>query len=418
MLHGNWLEVVAKADPTLAAMLKDEEQRQIDGLELIASENFQSPAVRFSQASALQSKYAEGLPGKRYYGGCSVVDNAERLAVERAKALYGVSYAAVQPHSGAQANMAVFLALLETGDKIMGLDLAHGGHLTHGHPMNFSGMTYQVRGYQVSKETETIDYDQLAKDTLEYKPKLLIAGGSAYPRSLDFKRFREIADSVGAYLMVDMAHIAGLVATGHHPNPCEHAHVVTTTTHKTLRGPRGGLILTDEELGPKIDKALFPGVQGGPLMHTIAAKAIAFHEASLPSFQTYQANVVANASRLVAGLVKGGLRAISGGTDNHLALLDVSVLGISGKKAERLLGLAGITVNKNTIPFDTKKPFITSGIRVGTPAVTTRGMGLEDMDLIADWVCKALSLGDDAEGLAKIESEVREFCRKFPLFSS
>jgi glycine hydroxymethyltransferase len=418
VLEGNWIEVVESEDPDLGGLLRQEEARQIEGLELIASENFQSPAVRFTQASALQSKYAEGLPGKRYYGGCKVVDEAERLAVERAKKLFGVPYAAVQPHSGAQANMAVQLGLLDHGDRIMGLDLSHGGHLTHGHPLNFSGMGFEVHAYQVDQETEVLDYDVIARQAEEIKPKMIIAGASAYPRIIDFARFREIADSVGAILMVDMAHIAGLVATGLHPNPWPHAHVITTTTHKTLRGPRGGLILTDEEYGPKVDKALFPGVQGGPMMHTIAAKAVAFGEALKPGFKDYQEKVVANSKRLVEKLVEGGFRAVSGGTDNHLGLLDTSGLGMSGKKAERLLGLAGITVNKNTIPFDKRKPFITSGIRVGTPAVTTRGMGLEDMEKIAAWVTKTLNLGDDKEALAVLHEEVSEFCSGFPLFAS
>ena len=418
MLEGNWIEAVAAADPELAALLRQEENRQLEGIELIASENFQSPAVRFSQASAMQSKYAEGLPGRRYYGGCEVVDQAENLAIERARQLFGVGYAAVQPHSGAQANMAVFMGLLEHGDTIMGLDLAHGGHLTHGHPLNFSGIEYRVVAYQVCRETETIDYDALARQAEEARPRLIIAGASAYPRTLDFPRFRAIADSVGAYLMVDMAHIAGLVAAGQHPSPCPHAHVVTTTTHKTLRGPRGGLILTDEELGPRIDKALFPGVQGGPLMHTIAAKAVALREAATPEFKGYQERVVANAARLVQALGDQGMRPVSGGTDNHLGLMDVGARGISGKKAERLLGLAGITINKNTIPFDTRKPMITSGIRVGSPAVTTRGMGLEDMERIASWVGRSLDAGDDEAGQAAIRAEVKEFTLGFPLFKA
>jgi glycine hydroxymethyltransferase len=418
MLEGNWIEVVAGADETLAQLMRDEEARQIEGIELIASENFQSPAVRFAQASAMQSKYAEGLPGKRYYGGCSVVDAAENLARDRAKELFGVPYASVQAHSGAQANMAVFLGLLEHGDTVLGMDLSHGGHLTHGHPLNFSGLEYDCHGYQVDAETEQIDYEKLAELAAEKMPKLIIAGASAYPRSIDFARFREIADSVDAYLMVDMAHIAGLVATGLHPNPWPHAHVVTTTTHKTLRGPRGGLILTDEELGPKLDKALFPGIQGGPMMHTIAAKAVAFHEALQPSFKAYQERVVANAARLIEKMVEGGLRAISGGTDNHLGLLDTDQKGMSGKKAERLLGLAGITVNKNTIPFDKRKPFITSGIRVGSPAITTRGMGLEDMDRVAGWVVRSLDVGDEPEEQARIEAEVKEFASAFPLFEA
>lgn len=417
MLEGNWIEVVEAADPDVAGMLRREEARQIEGLELIASENFQSPAVRFAQCSAMMSKYAEGLPGKRYYGGCEVVDDAEIAAIERAKELFGVEYAATQPHSGAQANMAVCMALLEHGDRVMGMDLSHGGHLTHGHPMNFSGIEYEVRSYQVDRESETIDLDALAAAAREFRPKLLIAGASAYPRVIDFAGFRAVADEVGAYLMVDMAHIAGLVAGGQHPTPCGHAHVVTTTTHKTLRGPRGGLILTDAELGPKLDKALFPGVQGGPLMNTIAAKAVAFREAADARFADYARRVVENSTRLTGALVEKGLRAVSGGTDNHLSLIDVGSAGISGKKAEKRLDKAGITVNKNTIPFDTRKPFVASGIRIGTPALTTRGMGPAEMDQVAAWMGEVLLEDPSDERLEAIRAEVRDFASGFPLFS-
>ncbi len=417
MLSGNWIETVEATDPELGGLLRHEERRQEEGLELIASENFQSPAVRFAEASALMSKYAEGLPGKRYYGGCEVADQVENLAIERAKRLFGVGYAAVQPHSGAQANMAVYLALLQPGDRIMGLDLSHGGHLTHGHPLNFSGRFFEVHAYQVSRETERLDYDGIQAQAESVRPKLIVAGASAYARTIDFARFRAIADSVGAMLFVDMAHIAGLVAAGLHPSPCPHAHVVTSTTHKTLRGPRGGIVLTnDEELGAQLDKALFPGEQGGPLMHVIGAKAVCFGEALTPGFRRYQERVVENAARLVAGLAKAGLRPVSGGTDNHLGLLDVSPLGLSGKKAERVLDLAGITVNKNTIPFDTRKPMVTSGIRVGSPAVTTRGLGPEDMDRVAGWIGEALRVADDEARLGSIRDEVRGFTRGFPLF--
>ena len=372
-------ELVQPVDPELAEAIFLEKNRQNSKIELIASENFVSPAVMAAQGSVLTNKYAEGYPGKRYYGGCEFVDIAENLARDRVKKLFGAEHANVQPHSGANANTAVYFAMLQPGDTVLGMNLSHGGHLSHGSPVNISGKYFNFQEYGVEEGTEVIDYDKVMARAKEVKPKLIVAGASAYPRVLDFKKFREIADAVGAYLMVDMAHIAGLVAAGLHPNPVEYADFVTTTTHKTLRGPRGGLILCKEQYAKQIDKAIFPGIQGGPLMHVIAAKAVCFHEALQPAFKEYQKQIVANAKALANGLQEQGFRLVSGGTDNHLMLIDVKSKGITGKEAEKMLDDANVTVNKNTIPFETESPFVTSGIRVGTPAVTSRGMKEAEM---------------------------------------
>ncbi|MCB1050511.1 MAG: serine hydroxymethyltransferase [Acidobacteria bacterium] len=409
-------ERVADLDPELGKALQDEWNRQESHLELIASENFVHPAVLDAAGSVLTNKYAEGYPGRRYYGGCKFVDVAEQLAIDRIKQLYGAEHANVQPHSGAQANMSVFMALLKPGDTIMGMDLSHGGHLTHGHPLNFSGIQFNVVSYGVRREDETIDYDDLATKAEAHRPKLIIAGASAYPRVIDFARMGEIARSVGARFMVDMAHIAGPIAAGLHPSPVPHADVVTSTTHKTLRGPRGGFILCKAELAKDIDRAVFPGVQGGPLMHIIAAKAVAFGLALQPDFITYQKQVLANAQKLAACLEKSGFRIVSGGTDNHLMLVDTFVKGMTGKDVEKRLDQVGITVNKNTIPFDTNKPMIASGIRIGTPAVTSRGMGLNEMEKIATWIEQALALPDEDPGLADILHQVESFTRGFPIY--
>ncbi|TVP92677.1 serine hydroxymethyltransferase [Alkalibacterium sp.] len=393
-----------------------EKKRQEENIELIASENFVSQAVMDAQGSVLTNKYAEGYPGKRYYGGCEFVDVIENLAIERAKELFGAEYANVQPHSGSQANMAVFQTFLEPGDTYMGMDLNHGGHLTHGSPVNFSGKIYNVVPYEVDKETETIDFEQVRKLAHEHKPKMIIAGYSAYPRAIDFAKFREIADEVGAILLVDMAHIAGLIATGEHPDPVPYADVMTSTTHKTLRGPRGGLILAKEEFGKKLNSAIFPGIQGGPLEHVIAGKAIAFKEAMQPDFKDYMKQVKANA-RAMAEVFEGSKgRLISGGTDNHLLLMEVSDFGLNGKQAEKLLDEVGITVNKNSIPFDTLGPFKTSGIRIGTPAITTRGFKEEECRQVAEWIVAALSSKDDEDKLADIKQSVRELTRRLPLY--
>ena len=373
-------DLLKKNDPEVYAAVMDEANRQRNKIELIASENFVSETVMETSGTPLTNKYAEGYPGKRYYGGCEHVDVVETLAIERAKELFGAGYANVQPHSGAQANMAVFFALLTPGDTVLSMSLAHGGHLSHGSPVNMSGKYFNIVPYGVTEDTNTIDYEEVRRMALECKPKLILAGASAYPREIDFEKFAAIAKEVGAYFMVDMAHIAGLVAAGVHPSPMPHADVVTTTTHKTLRGPRGGLILTnDEELALKINKAIFPGIQGGPLMHTIAAKAVCFGEALKPEFKTYQQQVAKNAQALAKQLVKEGLKLVSGGTDNHLMLVDLTDTGVTGKEAEKMLDEVGITVNKNAIPFDTKSPFVTSGIRIGTPATTSRGFVEEDM---------------------------------------
>ena len=404
-------------DPEIAAVIDKELVRQQNHLELIASENFVSRAVLEAMGSVLTNKYAEGYPGKRYYGGCSVVDQAENLARDRACKLFGAEHANVQPHSGAQANMAVYFACLEPGDTVMGMNLSHGGHLTHGSPVNFSGMLYKFVPYGV-EEDGFINYDEVKSLALEHKPKLLVAGASAYPRLIDFKRLREIADACGALFMVDMAHIAGLVATGHHPSPIPFAHFVTTTTHKTLRGPRGGMILCTSEWAKAIDKAVFPGMQGGPLMHVIAAKAVAFREAMLPEFTKYQEQVVANAKALAEALVAHGFTLVSNGTDNHLMLVDVRSKGLTGKKAEKVLDSVGITVNKNTIPFDPEGPFTTSGIRIGTPAMTSRAMTEDAMRTIAALIANALENPENEIVLAKVRKGVSELCAKYPLYRS
>jgi glycine hydroxymethyltransferase len=407
-----------KVDPQIAESIRLEEERQLHRLELIASENFASPAVREAQASVLTNKYAEGYPGHRYYGGCEFVDTAETLAIQRAKELFAAEYANVQPHSGSQANMAVFFSVLQQGDTIMGMDLRHGGHLTHGSPVNFSGRFYRVISYGVSPETETIDLDQVDRLAKENRPKLIIVGASAYPRTIDFGFFQRICQEVDAYLMVDMAHVAGLVAAEVHPSPIPHSDFVTSTTHKTLRGPRGGLILARESHAEKLNKEIFPGIQGGPLMHVIAAKAVAFKEALSGEFRTYQRQVVTNAKRLAAELSELGYRLVSGGTDNHLMLIDLRRNGLSGAQAELILDRAWITVNKNSIPFDPEKPAITSGIRIGTPAVTTRGMKEEEMAVIARLIHQALNGGDDADSLERVRRQVADFCSQFPLHKS
>jgi glycine hydroxymethyltransferase len=408
-------EALRRVDPEIFDVISAEEKRQRENIELIASENFTSRAVMDAQGSVLTNKYAEGYPGKRWYGGCENVDVAEQLAIDRAKRLFGTEHVNVQPHSGAQANMAVYFSAIKPGDKILTMNLAHGGHLTHGHPANFSGKFYQVTHYGVDEKTETIDYDALQNQAEEVRPVMITAGASAYPRILDFPRLRQIADSVGALLFIDMAHIAGLVAGGQHPSPIPHAHFVTTTTHKSMRGPRGGIVMCQEKFAKQVDSMLFPGVQGGPLMHVIAAKAVCFHEALQPQFREYQRQVVVNAKALAAGLSKHGYRIVSGGTDNHLMLVDLRPKEINGKQAQEVLDRAGITVNKNAIPFDTYPIFKPGGIRVGTPAVTTRGMKEEEMLDIADLLAEALSNRDDADGLEKVRGKVRELTRRFPL---
>ncbi len=404
-----------KTDPEISDAIEAEERRQREGIELIASENFTSRAVMEAQGSCLTNKYAEGYPGKRWYGGCENVDVVEQLAIDRAKRLFAAEHVNVQPHSGAQANMAVYFAAIQPGDRILTMNLAHGGHLTHGHPANFSGKFYQVTHYGVDEKTEQIDYEALAKQAQEVKPAMITAGASAYPRILDYPRLREIADSAGALLFIDMAHVAGLVAGGQHPSPLPHAHFVTTTTHKSLRGPRGGIVMCEQRFAKEIDSMLFPGVQGGPLMHVIAAKAVCFHEALQPSFRDYQRQVVINAKALVAGLAKHGYRIVSGGTENHLMLLDLRPKEINGRQAQEVLDRAGITVNKNAIPFDTYPIFKPGGIRVGTPAVTTRGMKEEEMLEIADLINEALIGRDDAAALEGVRGKVRNLTRRFPL---
>ncbi|OAT71709.1 serine hydroxymethyltransferase [Parageobacillus thermoglucosidasius] len=403
-------------DPQVFEAIQSELKRQQSKIELIASENFVSRAVMEAQGSVLTNKYAEGYPGRRYYGGCEYVDIVEDLARERAKELFGAEHANVQPHSGAQANMAVYFTVLKHGDTVLGMNLSHGGHLTHGSPVNFSGVQYNFVEYGVDPETHTIDYDEVLEKARVHKPRLIVAGASAYPRIIDFQRFREIADEVGAYLMVDMAHIAGLVAAGLHPNPVPYAHFVTTTTHKTLRGPRGGMILCKEEFAKQIDKAIFPGIQGGPLMHVIAAKAVALGEALQDSFKTYAQNIVNNAKRLAEALKKEGFTLVSGGTDNHLLLIDLRPQGLTGKVAEKVLDEIGITVNKNTIPYDPESPFVTSGIRIGTAAVTTRGFGLEEMDEIASIISLALKNHEDEAKLEEARKRVAALTEKFPLY--
>jgi glycine hydroxymethyltransferase len=406
-----------EADPQIAAAIDNETRRQHEGLELIASENFVSEAVLEAAGSVFTNKYAEGYPGKRYYGGCEFSDVVENLARDRAKKLFGAEHANVQPHAGSQANMEAYAAVLQPGDTILGLNLAHGGHLTHGHHLNFSGKTYKIVPYGVTQETETIDYDALQKLAEQERPKLIIGGGSAYPRIIDFARMRQIADKVGALFLVDMAHFAGLVAGGAHPSPVPHAHIVTSTTHKTLRGPRAGMILSKAEFAAAIDKVVFPGMQGGPLMHIIAAKAICFQEAMQPEFRVYAKQVVANAKVLAQTLADQGFRIISGGTDTHLMLVDVFSKGMLGSEAEKALGEAGITVNKNAIPFDTNPPMKPSGIRIGTPALTTRGMKESEMRQVGRWIADALLGRSDSAVLAKIRKEVLDLCEAFPLYA-
>ena len=407
---------LAQSDPEIAAAIANETTRQAEGLELIASENFVSSAVLEAAGSVMTNKYAEGYPGKRYYGGCEFVDVAETLAIARAKTLFGAEHVNVQPHSGAQANMAVYLTLLKPGDVVLGMYLAHGGHLTHGHPLNFSGKLYTIVPYGVRKDDEHLDYEEFERLAEEHKPKLIIAGASAYPRVFDFARMGEVARRVGAPLMVDMAHIAGLVAGGQHPSPVPHADFVTTTTHKTLRGPRGGMVMCRQHYAKDLDRTVFPGVQGGPLMHIIAAKAVCFREAAMPEFAVYQKQLVANAKRLASAMIAAGFRIVSGGTDNHIVLVDVFSKGITGKVAEAALGQAGITVNKNAIPFDQNPPMVASGVRLGTPAVTTRGMGEAEMEAIAGFITRALATPEDARALTMVKAEVEQLCRKFPLY--
>jgi glycine hydroxymethyltransferase len=406
-----------EVDPQIAAAIDNETRRQHEGLELIASENFVSEAVLEAAGSVFTNKYAEGYPGKRYYGGCEFADVVEELARERAKKLFGAEHANVQPHSGSQANMGAYFAVLQPGETILGLNLAHGGHLTHGHHLNFSGKTYKVIPYGVTKETETIDYDELERIAEKERPKLIIGGGSAYPRIIDFARMRQIADKIGALYLVDMAHFSGLVAGGVHPSPVPHAHIVTSTTHKTLRGPRSGMILSKQEFAAPIDKVVFPGIQGGPLVHIVAAKAVCFLEASQPEFRDYARQIVANAKVMAEGLAAEGFRIVSGGTDTHLLLVDVFAKGMFGSEAEKALGEAGITVNKNAIPFDINPPMKPSGVRIGTPAVTTRGMKEPEMRQIAHWIAEALHHRNDAAALAKIRKQVLELAEEFPLYA-
>lgn len=407
---------LSQQDNQVYTAMQDELRRQRTKIELIASENFVSEAVMEAQGSVLTNKYAEGYPGRRYYGGCEHVDVVENIARDRAKDIFGAEHANVQPHSGAQANMAVYFTVLEQGDTVLGMNLSHGGHLTHGSPVNFSGVQYHFVEYGVDQETQTIDYDVVLEKAREHKPKMIVAGASAYPRAIDFKRFREIADEVGAYLMVDMAHIAGLVAAGLHQNPVPYADFVTTTTHKTLRGPRGGMILCKEEFAKKIDKSIFPGIQGGPLMHVIAAKAVAFGEVLQDSFKEYAENIISNANRLAEGLKNEGVDLVSGGTDNHLLLVDLRSLGLTGKVAEKVLDEIGITVNKNTIPFDPESPFVTSGIRIGTAAVTSRGFGHEEMDEIASLIVFTLKNHQDEAKLEEARKRVENLTSKFTLY--
>jgi glycine hydroxymethyltransferase len=403
-------------DQSVFSLIEKEKTRQLEGLEMIASENYVSPAVLEAQGSVLTNKYAEGYPGKRYYGGCEFVDQIEQIAIDRAKQLFGSTHANVQPHSGSQANMAVYLAEMKAGETVLGMDLSHGGHLTHGSPVNFSGFLFKAVHYGVSPKTKLLDYGIIREKALEHKPKMLIAGYSAYPRALDFAKFKEIADEVGAKLFVDMAHFAGLVASGLHQSPIPFADYVTTTTHKTLRGPRGGMILCSEERAKALNSKIFPGIQGGPLEHVIAAKAIAFGEALKPEFKVYSQNILDNAKTLAEKLVATGFDLVTGGTDNHLMLLDLTNKNITGKDAELWLDHAGITVNKNTVPFETKSPFITSGIRIGTPALTTRGMKQSEMKIVGGWITEVLSSGGDSKVLATVREKVREMAKSYPLF--
>jgi glycine hydroxymethyltransferase len=416
-MKNSWMSrPLSESDPEIAQAIANEANRQHEGLELIASENFVSMAVLEAAGSVFTNKYAEGYPGKRYYGGCEFADVVENLARERAKQIFGADHANVQPHSGSQANMAAYMALLQPGDAVMGLNLAHGGHLTHGHPLNFSGKMYKIIPYGVRKDTETIDYDEMEQIAVRERPKMIIGGGSAYARIIDFARMRQIADKVGAKLMVDMAHIAGLVAGGAHPSPVPHSDIVTTTTHKTLRGPRAGMVLCRQELAAAVDKIVFPGIQGGPLVHIIAAKAVCFREALQPAFKDYAHQVVANARALARKIMDEGFRVITGGTDTHLMLIDVFAQGILGSEAENALGQAGITVNKNAIPFDSNPPLKPSGIRIGTPALTTRGMKEKEMVQTGAWIVEALRNHKDAQALARIRKQVLELAEAFPLY--
>jgi len=410
------LNFLDDVDPEIASAIRDELERQRNGLELIAAENFTSLAVMQAYNNVMTNKYAEGYPGKRYYGGCTFVDVAENLARDRCKALFGAEHVNVQPHSGSQANMAVYLALIKPGDTVMGMALDHGGHLSHGSPVNFSGKIYNVVHYGVNKETEMLDYGEMLEIAKKCSPKMIVTGASAYPRTIDFKALREVADEVGAYLMADIAHIAGLVAAGVHPSPIPYADVVTTTTHKTLRGPRGGVVMCKQEIAPAIDRAVFPGVQGGPLMHVIAAKAVAFKEASTPEFKSYQQQIIKNAGVIAKTLLDQNFELVSGGTDNHLMLVKLLKMAYSGKDAEAALERAGITLNKNTIPFDPTSPFVTSGIRIGTPAVTTRGMKEKEMVQIANMIASVLRNIDDENVIARVKDEVAELCQRFPLY--
>lgn len=408
---------LSQIDPEVTVAIAAESERQQFGLEMIASENYTSKAVMEAQGSILTNKYAEGYPGKRYYGGCANVDVVETLAIERAKKLFGAGFANVQPHSGSQANMAVYLAACKAGDTIMGMDLSHGGHLTHGSPVNFSGLLFKAASYKLDEKTGRLNYDTIRATAKEVKPQLLIAGYSAYPRTLDFAKFKEIADEVGAKLLVDMAHFAGLVASGHHPSPVPYADYITTTTHKTLRGPRGGMILTNSEENAKtMNSRIFPGIQGGPLEHVIAGKAVAFGEALKPEFKTYSGHVIENAKVLAEALLSEGFNLVTGGTDNHLILMDLSDREVTGKVAEQVLDESGITVNKNTVPNEKRSPFVTSGIRLGTPALTTRGMGPSEMKQIAKWISQVLNNADDAALKAKVHESVRELCKSFPIY--
>ena len=407
---------LAEVDPEILGTIRRETEKQAHKLVLIASENYASEAVLSACASVMSNKYAEGYPGRRYYGGCEFVDEAENIAIERAKKLFGAEHANVQPHSGTQANMGVYFAALKPGDTILGMDLPHGGHLSHGHPLNFSGQLYNVVAYGVNRETELLDYDEMAAKAEEHKPALIVCGASAYPRTIDFARIKEIADGVGARVMADMAHPAGLVAAGLFPNPCEHVDFVTSTTHKTLRGPRGGLVLCKEEYAKDVNRAVFPGAQGGPFMHLIAAKAVCFHEALSDGFKSYGAQVIANAKALAVALAERGYRIVSGGTDSHIVLVDVGVAGLTGKEGEAWLDEAGIVANKNTIPFDQNKPMVTSGLRLGTAAVATRGMQEEQMSQIADWIHRVLEARGDEQVNAAVRAEVDEVCHGFPIY--
>jgi len=415
VMASHW-RLLEEADPDIAKAIRDELNRQTTGLELIASENFVSRAILEAAGSVFTNKYAEGYPGKRYYGGCEYVDVVENLAISRAKALFGADHANVQPHAGAPANMAVYFATMKPGDTVLGLNLAHGGHLTHGHPLNFSGMLYKVVPYGVKKDDERIDYDELDRLADEHKPRMIMVGASAYPRIIDFARIRAASKRNGSVMVTDMAHIAGLVAAGLHPSPVPHSDFVTTTTHKTLRGPRSGMVLCTQEYAKAIDKAVFPGLQGGPLVHIIAAKAVCFKEASEPAFAAYQKQIIANANTLAGALSSAGFRLVSGGTDNHLMLVDVFSKGITGKVAEAALGKAGITVNKNAIPFDQNPPMVASGVRIGTPAVTTRGMKEAEMGTIAGFITRALKTPEDDRALAMVRAEIEALCQKFPLY--